>query len=74
MKGIAQNKIARKLVLLALLAGTLAYLRAPSKVYGETCLQECEAALQACGAACHGVGTCIGECFDLYVACEKRCE
>jgi len=45
-----------------------------SKVYGETCLQECQAELQACGAACDGVGTCIGECFDLFVACEKRCE
>jgi hypothetical protein len=73
MRSIAQNTFAKKLLLLFLLAGILTYLRTPPKAYAETCQQECLAAYEACGAACHGVGTCIGECGDLYVACLKRC-
>ncbi len=73
MRAIAQNKLTKRLLLLFVLAGTLIYLKTPTKAHAFTCQQQCMATLEQCTKQCGDDNICIADCFDYYAACLKRC-
>lgn len=73
MTNILQNKLTKKLVLLAALMGALAYLRTPDQAQAETCQQQCEAQDQQCFKFCDGNLPCENLCAAAYERCLIAC-
>jgi hypothetical protein len=73
MANILQSKLAKKVVLLALLAATLAYLRAPVPAQAVSCVELCRIEEQECINACDGNAGCEQRCEIDFVTCAGRC-
>jgi hypothetical protein len=71
MKAIAQNKLTKRLVLLFLLMGVLAFLRQPSQAF--SCDSECVTVWDECKTRCDGNQSCINGCTVQEQACFKTC-
>jgi hypothetical protein len=76
MTAITLTKLARRMLLLFLLGGTLAYLKAPTKAQaGEekiTCAQ-CENDFTICVAKCNGDEECLQDCHIEEQGCLANC-
>jgi hypothetical protein len=73
MTSILQNKLAKKIVLLAALTASFAYLRKPGDVHAQSCFEECSLQLTKCEQACEGQSGCDAGCIAAEVACLKNC-
>jgi hypothetical protein len=76
MKAIAQHTLTRKLLLLFVLAGMLAYLRTPTKAIGGACQQLCAEIYNACQRSCFknvDPPACSAECTVQYNTCLANC-
>jgi len=76
MKVISQNKLAKRFLLLVVLAGTLVYLRTPTKLSAETCDEECLAAYDGCTTEClkfRNPAPCLAACYVAFEECEADC-
>jgi hypothetical protein len=73
MSDVLKRKLAKKVVLLALLTATLAYLRAPAPVQAVSCVELCHIEEQECINACHGNAACEQRCEIDFVTCAGRC-
>jgi hypothetical protein len=77
MKVISQNKLAKRLLLLFVLTGTLIYLRVPTKAHAderETCLALCAEAAPKCLEKCGDDQSCINACDLENEACIAYCD
>jgi hypothetical protein len=72
MTRITKNRLAKRMLLLFVLTGTLLYLKAPTKAHAITC-ETCLDDLQTCLTGCDGNGVCRGECVNEFDACDDRC-
>jgi hypothetical protein len=73
MPQISQNKLARKLLLLAALAASLAYLRKPGHAQAQDCVQQCVNEEIACAEKCDDNLTCLNNCADEERLCIAQC-
>jgi hypothetical protein len=73
MGTILRNRLTRNFALLFALAMTLAYLRKPEPLYGQTCIQNCETAFSACIKKCGTNKTCISSCTSAEESCIMCC-
>lgn len=76
MKSIAQSKLTKRLLLLVVLSGVLAYLRQPDRAQAIVCPCQvsCEDGLFECDTACDGNQSCLDDCSEQYLACAKFCQ
>jgi hypothetical protein len=74
MTHVLENKLAKKVVLLALLTATLAYVFAPAPVQAVSCVELCHIEEQECINACDGNNACEQRCEIDFVTCAGRCE
>jgi hypothetical protein len=75
MQVISQSKLARKLLLLAVLTGTLVYLRTPTAAHANLggCLTACATQDAICIHDCKGVQSCLTNCATQDKACIAFC-
>ena len=75
MKAITLNKLATRILLLFLLGGMLAYLKAPTKAQAgeQTTCAQCEADFPICVAKCDGDEECIELCRIEEQQCLAHC-
>jgi len=73
MSDALKSKLAKRFVLLTLLAATLAYLRAPVPVQAVSCVELCRIEEQECINACDGNAECEQRCEIDFVTCAGRC-
>jgi hypothetical protein len=68
------NRIVKKLALLAVLAASFAYLRQPEPAFAtDTCLEECQDALDTCDSMCGGNKFCLDHCAAVFGSCLRNC-
>ena len=76
MRAVAQNKLAKKLLLLFVLTGALIYLRNPDRglAYGCPCQVGCGKQLAMCDNQCNGNTQCQNDCYAQYLQCQNQCQ
>lgn len=75
MTTIAQDRFAKRLLLLFVLLGTLIYLRypEPAQAYTCSCYVGCLSVYARCKTLCNGNQTCINNCWTSEQQCQQYC-
>ena len=75
MRALAQNKLAKRLLLLFVLTGAFIYLRHPDRglAYGCPCQVGCAKGLAMCQDQCNGNTQCVNACWAQFYQCGNVC-